>query len=109
MPVVSQITDHRSQIMIIQDHAPLCGLRVVHSNSRRAAMPLAQVDERNWSPVPAVTRVASPSSLSSRILQVSAWIERRIFERKMVLCTNSSQHLAPAPFIYLGSTRANAR
>ena len=65
MPVVSQITDHRSEIMIIQDHAPLCGLRVVHSNSRRAAMPLAQVDERNWSPVPAVTRVASPSSLSS--------------------------------------------
>ena len=51
--------DHGSQITDHESGPWSCGLRVVHSNSRLAAMPLAQVDERNWSPVPAVARMAS--------------------------------------------------
>ena len=45
----------------------------------------------------------------SQLSQVSAMIERRILREKDGPCANSSHHLAPAPFIYQGSTRANAR
>ena len=45
----------------------------------------------------------------SQLSQVSARIERRILREKDGPCTNSSQHLAPAPYIHLGPTRANAR